>query len=135
LHEWALAEAIIKTIDNVAKEKGEKIFRVIVKVGELQQIENDILEFALNELKKEYTLNDVEIVLEEEPAVLRCRVCGYEWKFRDNLANLDPLIAESIHFIPESVHAFIKCPSCGSPDFEIVKGRGVWIEEIEFEGE
>jgi hydrogenase nickel incorporation protein HypA/HybF len=38
--------------------------------------------------------------------------------------------AEAIHFVPEVAHTYIKCPSCGSPDFEIVEGRGVWLENI-----
>ncbi len=37
---------------------------------------------------------------------------------------------ESIHFIPEVAHTYIKCPKCGSPDFEIIKGRGIWLEKI-----
>ncbi len=37
---------------------------------------------------------------------------------------------EAIHFVPEAAHAFIRCPACGSPDFEISKGRGVWVERI-----
>ena len=37
---------------------------------------------------------------------------------------------EAIHFVPESAHAFLRCPACKSPDFEISKGRGVWVERI-----
>jgi Zn finger protein HypA/HybF involved in hydrogenase expression len=24
-------------------------------------------------------------------------------------------------------HVYIKCPACGSPDFEVTQGRGVWL--------
>ena len=39
-------------------------------------------------------------------------------------------VREAIHFVPEIAHTYIKCPKCGSPDFEVVQGRGVWLESI-----
>ena len=133
MHEWALAEAVIKTIKNQSNIK--QIEKVTIKVGELQQIDMEIFSFAINELKKEHSLDNVEIVLKTEPALLKCRACGKTWYFSENLKHLDEFIAESIHFVPEAFHAFIRCPYCGSPDIEIVKGRGVWIDEIKFKGE
>ncbi len=44
---------------------------------------------------------------------------------------LDGEQLESIHFIPELAHAFMACPGCDSPDFEVIQGRGVWIEAVE----
>jgi hydrogenase nickel incorporation protein HypA/HybF len=41
--------------------------------------------------------------------------------------------SESIHFIPEIAFAHFRCPKCGSPDFEIVTGRGVSILSIKGE--
>jgi hydrogenase nickel incorporation protein HypA/HybF len=38
--------------------------------------------------------------------------------------------SESIHFIPEVVFVHARCPKCGSPDFEITKGRGVVLSSI-----
>ena len=38
---------------------------------------------------------------------------------------------EAIHFLPEAAHAFVRCPSCGSPDFAVSKGRGVSIKSID----
>jgi len=133
MHEWALAEGVIKTIKEYSKDK--EIEKVVVKIGELQQIDIDIFKFALDELKKENSMNKLSIILEIEPAVLKCRVCGKTWSFSENLKELDDFIAESIHFVPEVFHAFIKCPNCGSPDIDILKGRGVWIEKIKFKGE
>ena len=52
MHEWALAEAVISTASQIAKKEGIKeVKEVRIKVGELQQIERDILEFALSQLK------------------------------------------------------------------------------------
>jgi hydrogenase nickel incorporation protein HypA/HybF len=44
--------------------------------------------------------------------------------------NLDDEVSESIHFIPEVAHSYLKCPKCGSSDFEFMKGRGVWLASI-----
>ncbi|UCF49843.1 MAG: hydrogenase maturation nickel metallochaperone HypA, partial [Thermoplasmatales archaeon] len=54
MHEWALAESILTTAVNAAeKEKIKKIKEIVVGLGELQQVEQDIFEFALGELIKE----------------------------------------------------------------------------------
>ncbi|RLE51720.1 MAG: hydrogenase expression protein HupK [Candidatus Methanomethylicota archaeon] len=132
-HEWALAQAIIESVEDYALSHGiDKVKKVIVKIGELQAIDKEVLSFALNELVKQLGEGKVDIEefeLHDEEAVLRCRACGFEWKLRD--VKLSEDVAESIHFIPEVVHAFMKCPSCKSRDFEVVKGRGVYIESIE----
>ena len=41
--------------------------------------------------------------------------------------------SESIHFVPELAHAFLRCPDCDGADFEVVAGRGVVLQELEGE--
>jgi Zn finger protein HypA/HybF involved in hydrogenase expression len=54
MHEWALAESIITaTLESADKEKLGKITEIKISIGELQQIEQDIFEFALQQLIKE----------------------------------------------------------------------------------
>lgn len=134
MHEWALAEAVIMSAIEVAnKENAKKIIKITVKIGELQQIEHEIFKFALDEIKKDTIMKEANIVIEEEEAVLKCRVCGHEWKYRDVLEKLEEDVSEAIHFVPEMAHVYIRCPKCKSPDFEVIKGRGVWINSIEVE--
>jgi len=128
MHEWALAEAIISTVSQMAEKEGMKEIREVkIKVGELQQIELDILEFALSQLKTD-KFKKAKFKLETVEAHLKCRVCGHKWIFSKEKMNKDS--AEAIHFVPEIAHAYIKCPKCGSPDFEVLHGRGVWLESI-----
>ena len=128
MHEWALAEAIIAAASEVAEKEGLKeVKEAKIKVGELQQIELDILQFALSQLKSAKFKN-AKFNIKTLKAELKCRVCGYKWSFRKE--KLDKNISEAIHFVPEVAHAYIKCPKCGSPDFEILQGRGVWLESI-----
>jgi len=128
MHEWALAEAVISTVSEIAEKEGLKeVAEVVIRVGELQQIELDILEFALSQLKPS-KLKNVKFHLKTVKAELKCRVCGCKWIFRKEKMNGE--IAEAIHFIPEIAHTYVKCPKCGSPDFEILKGRGIWLESV-----
>lgn len=107
-----------------------KIVRIDVRVGELQAIEMDVLRFALSQLKTE-KLPETRFIVRSGKAKLRCRVCGHEWIY--DKRKLDEKESEAIHFVPEVAHAYIKCPKCGSPDFEILEGRGVWIESVKGE--
>jgi hydrogenase nickel incorporation protein HypA/HybF len=128
MHEWALAEAVITAAQQIVeKEKLKEVKEVTIKVGELQQVERHILQFALSQLKPA-SFKNAKFHITKAKTELRCRACEHTWLFRKN--KLDESTAEAIHFVPEVAHAYIKCPKCGSPDFEITKGRGVWLENI-----
>ncbi len=136
MHEWALADAVISTAVKVAeKEKLTRISTIRVTMGELQQIDMEIFEFAMNEMMKSGgdILEDAKVEFEDEKAALKCRVCGHEWAFSEATEKLNEEESESIHFVPEIAHVYIRCPECESPDFEIIRGRGVSIESIEGE--
>jgi len=128
MHEWALAEAVIAAATQIAeKEELKEVKEVTIKVGELQQVEKDILKLALSQLKPARFKN-AKFRIVKAKTELKCRVCENTWLFRKH--KLDGKTAEAIHFVPEVAHAYIKCPKCGSPDFEITEGRGVWLENI-----
>jgi hydrogenase nickel incorporation protein HypA/HybF len=128
MHEWALAEAILATAKQIAeKENLREIAEVTIKVGELQQVEPPILRFALNQMKSD-VFKKAKFRILKAKSTLKCRNCGSIWQF--DFRKLDKAAAEAIHFVPEVAHTYIKCPKCGSPDFEIVTGRGVWLEDI-----
>jgi hydrogenase nickel incorporation protein HypA/HybF len=128
MHEWALAEAVIAAASQIAEKEGlKKVTEVKIRIGEMQQIELDIFDFALSQLKPA-KLGKTKFELKTEKAELKCRACGHDWSFSGNKLDKDP--AEAIHFVPEVAHTYIKCPKCGSPDFEIFRGRGIWLETI-----
>lgn len=128
MHEWALAESILASARQIAQQEGlSKITEVTIKVGELQQVEAPILRFALAQLKDDL-FADAKFRILKAKSTLKCRVCGNTWQF--SLKSLDKATAEAIHFVPEVAHTYIKCPKCGSPDFEIESGRGVWLQDI-----
>ena len=128
MHEWALAEAVITTVSQIAEKEGLKeVTEVKIKVGELQQVELEILEYALSQLKQE-KFDQTKFCIEKTKAKLKCRVCNHEWIF--SRKKMNEKTVEAIHFLPEIVHTYMQCPQCGSPDFEILQGRGVWLETV-----
>jgi hydrogenase nickel incorporation protein HypA/HybF len=128
MHEWALAEAILTSATEIAeKEQLKEIIEVSIRVGELQQIAPSILRFALTQMKTPLFQKTKFHILKAQ-TTLKCRVCGASWQF--DMKQLDNTTAEAIHFVPEVAHTYIKCPNCGSPDFEITDGRGVWLESV-----
>jgi hydrogenase nickel incorporation protein HypA/HybF len=133
MHELALADSVVKAALHAADEAGiGHIDRIVVKVGELQQIERDLFEFSLTSVipANQERLADTEFDVAEEPVRFRCRSCGAEYGREDvSLSGEDT--AEAVHFIPELSHAFARCPSCHSPDFDITQGRGITLERIE----
>ena len=133
MHEWALAESIVMAaVETAQKEKLKTITEVTVHIGELQQIEKEIFLFALNELAKSQKpkIKNDAFHLKIEKSTLTCKTCGHCWKYSDMKKKLNETESESIHFIPEVVFVHARCPSCGSPDFEITKGRGVMLTSI-----
>ncbi len=130
VHEWALAEAIANYVSNYMEaRKASRVKKLSILLGELQSIDREILDFALKEILKSrgITVESLEYVVEK--VVFRCRRCGYKWSLGDT--GLSEEVKEAIHFVPEVVHSYFKCPRCGSRDFEIVSGRGLAIKEIE----
>ena len=131
MHEWALAEAVIATAREATEDKGiEEVTELKIVMGELQQIEREIFEFALKEIIKNHEIiKNAKITIEIEDALFLCNNCGHEWEFTAKKLPFEE--SESIHFIPEIVHTYVRCPNCNSPDFTVKKGRGVTLQSIE----
>jgi len=130
MHEWSLAEAVLKSSIREAKKRNiKKLTEVKIVLGELQGIEEEIVKFGLDNLKKGTIAEETKYIFLKENASFQCRNCHNIWELKEkDLGNHS--IKESIHFVPEVVHSFMRCAKCGSRDFEVVKGRGIYIEEI-----
>ena len=136
MHEWALAESILTAaVEEAEKQKLKKIKEIEISIGELQQIEQDIFEFGLNELIKDQgeILEGVKIKIKAEKSQMKCNSCEHNWNFSDMKKKINEDEGEAIHFIPEVAFVHTRCPKCGSPDFEITTGRGISITSIKGE--
>ena len=128
MHEWALADSIVRTVIQYAN--GKNVGKIIIVLGELQSIDSEIVSFAIKELSRGTVVEGSSIEFIKEKAVFKCRNCGYLWRLQDIKKEINDKIKENIHFIPEVAHAFLSCPRCGSHDFDVIKGRGIYIKEI-----
>jgi len=136
VHEWALAEGVIDTAVELSEKEGfSRITKIVVRIGALQRIDPDFFRKALETVMPENDprLRSVELVLNLEPAGFGCRKCGHEFGQADAGTGLDHEQLEAIHFVPELAHAFMHCPACESPDFEVRRGRGLWLDSLEGE--
>lgn len=131
MHEWALADAIVYSGVKLASEKGlKKVNEIIVRVGEVNSIDLDAFNFAIKEIMKDTILKDSKVTFKEIEATLKCNNCGYKFKYKDQFEKLSQDEKEAIHFIPETIHIYIRCPNCGSIDFDFEDGRGIFLEDI-----
>ena len=134
MHELALADSVLKAALTAADEAGiDRIDSIVVKVGELQQIKRELFEFSLTTVlpAKDSRLSDVTFDVSGEPVRFQCRSCGTDFGREEAGIDDGGDQGEAIHFIPELSHAFARCPSCGSPDFEIRAGRGITLIRVE----
>lgn len=137
VHEFALAEGVIAAALQAAEEGGiRRIATVRVAVGELQQIDPETFAGALRDQvpTKSEALAGTDFAVQFEPALLHCRACGAEFGLSAAAGDLDEQAAEAIHFVPELAHTWRRCPTCGSPDFEVIRGRGIWLIAVEGAG-
>jgi hydrogenase nickel incorporation protein HypA/HybF len=133
MHEWALAEGVVMAALAEAERSGiAHIDRIDVRVGELQGISDEGFRFAVRKVIPANTeaLRQVDVRVAVEQARFRCRGCERGFAMREAARGLSASQSEAIHFIPEMAHAFLRCPGCGSPDFELLAGRGVRLVAI-----
>jgi len=131
MHEWALADAVVEAAAAALEKRDPSCLRgVTVLIGQLQAIDREIFSFALATIVSEKPFPKAVFHLETELASFRCEACGTDWELGD-ARGLSAEQREAIHFLPESAHAFIRCPACGSPDYRVQKGRGVRISSLE----
>ncbi|MFH1786394.1 MAG: hydrogenase nickel incorporation protein HypA [archaeon] len=133
MHEWALAEAVVRTADDFAEKKGlKRITKIAVELGKLQQISTETFRFAITQgIRPESKVTKkTKITIRQKGASMKCRNCQKVWSPKGIKGEMGEEISEAIHFIPEMAHAFMKCPKCGSHDFEVIGGRGVSVLSI-----
>jgi len=98
----------------------------VIYVGELQSLNLEIIKEAISKYLSDLGVPFEDISVVEEKASFTCNKCGFNWGFSD----IDPDVREFIHFLPEAVFSFVRCPNCGSRDYDVKSGR---LLKIRFE--
>jgi hydrogenase nickel incorporation protein HypA/HybF len=127
MHEVALMEAVAKSANILAKKRGlDGVREVRILIGNLQQFDEANLKMIFSSLRSG-VLMGASLIIGHENAQMKCRVCGNIWDFDKRVHDSDSL--ETIHLMPELVHEFEACV-CGSRDFSVISGRGIYLEGI-----
>ncbi|MFA5190802.1 MAG: hydrogenase nickel incorporation protein HypA [Verrucomicrobiia bacterium] len=131
MHEWALAEAVVTSATETARQqKLAVVDEIVLNIGELQAIDNEMFASLVQDQLSNAAaeLRSAKVRTVRGAAAFECQACKKEFSEQD--AKVGEEEREAIHFVPEMAHVYMRCPACGSPDFSIVRGRGVFIQEI-----
>lgn len=145
MHELSIAQSIVElALHEADKNKADTVTEVDVNVGEVMQVDPEILRKALGALMTGPRLAGAQVRVRLEPAYFSCRKCGSEWdmveakkqlsQVPDSLLIREPDSKElPLHFLPDLCAAFIRCPACGSSDFSAVRGDDVRVMRVVLE--
>lgn len=110
MHELGLADAILQTVDRVAKEETGTVLSVTVEVGDLSGVVHRFLTDAWNAVRDNTPYAQVPLRLHSVPATAKCENCG-------KIFVVDP--------------GDLYCPDCRSDLLTPLSGRDMMITEIE----
>ncbi len=123
MHEFSIANPIVKKVLDLAKEKKAKAVKGIeVCVGELVLLgAEEEFRFWLKELLcKEEIAKDAQIKINIVKSKVKCRKCGYEGGLEVN--------HEHSHS-----HPVFLCPHCEDSDIDIKEGKDCVLEKVQVE--
>ncbi|MEM1679735.1 MAG: hydrogenase/urease maturation nickel metallochaperone HypA [Sulfolobales archaeon] len=138
MHEYSIAEGIILAIKKIRDYNNLSIVsEADILVGDLAQIDKEVLLELLNILSEEYGLGRITFSIKEEESKFECNQCGFSWSWsqiRDSImGELCGGVEDCdnpVHFIPDLINVFMVCPRCKSQDFKIVSGYDVRLLSV-----
>ncbi len=110
MHEFALAQALVEQVRDLAAPSGRPVLEVELSVGELTAVNEEALRFAFQVLRDdEPSLGSCELICRFVPIEVRCP-CGAVGQ------PPDPLL--------------LVCPVCGERNVELTSGRQIDIVRV-----
>jgi Zn finger protein HypA/HybF involved in hydrogenase expression len=128
MHEMSIANSIIDAVlSEVEKKKANRVKEINIDVGELMQVDTQLLSETIRMLIAGSKLEGARVIVHVNAATFSCRKCGTLWSMReakkelsqvpDHLWIREPDSKElPLHFMPYLYNTFIHCPKCGSSD-------------------
>ena len=130
MHELAIAQKILETIEEEANKNGlTKVRRAKLRIGKMAAFQKEQLEFCLKTYEKTNLLEDMTFEIVEVPVELICKSCAQ--KFMDARFD-DPEFAHEIAHAP-ALYVPPPCPSCASEDVTMIAGNEMTLMSIEGE--
>ena len=114
MHEAGLAQSIINVLLSHIEEKRitGKIQRVFLKIGQLNAVVPENMQFMFTTLSEGGALQGVELVIEEIAARAKCGNCQTEF-----------VLSEPVFW----------CPNCHAPSLTLLAGEELLIDSVEVE--
>jgi hydrogenase nickel incorporation protein HypA/HybF len=110
MHEMVLAEGILGVVLDVAE--GRKVQRVQLRVGTLQHVASDSLQFCFQLVAEDTTAASAVIEFETVPVRLRCQRC---------------------HSNSEAASPPFLCRHCGASEVDFTSGDELLVEAVELD--
>ena len=112
MHELSIAVSLVDVASREAAAAGaERVCTVYLKVGALSGVVRDALAFAFDVATTHTMLEGATLEIEDVPVAVFCPQCDAEKELPD-------------------AYRF-RCPSCGTPTPEILRGRELEIAALE----
>jgi hydrogenase nickel incorporation protein HypA/HybF len=114
MHELSITQRIAKVaIKHAEQNQAQKIVALHLVIGQLSSVVDDSVRFYWDIVTEGTLCEGASLHFERIPAKLRCKQCGHEY----NLQNGELRV----------------CPSCESPQVDVVQGREFRLESIDIE--
>lgn len=107
MHELSLTQSIVEVVKDHAGEA--KVTSVRLRVGRLSGVIPQAVQFCFELVTNGTTLQDADLVIDEEPGVGHCGGCDTDFTLTDLI---------------------LVCP-CGSADVDVLSGRALTVVSIE----
>jgi len=114
MHEMAVAENIIKVIEEKLAEQDQKgtVTKINLKIGKLTCVEPEALRLSFEVILKEPPFQNASLIIDSIPITGKCKDCHKNFSLDD------------LEF---------SCPFCGSFKIEIITGKELFVESFEIE--
>lgn len=110
MHELSIAINILEIAEQEARQRKVRVSSVHVRIGMLSGINSNALLSAFEIARCGTPLENSQLLIEEVPVLIECRSCGNR----------------EIHNIQH-----FKCPGCGAPGGNVVRGKEMEIVALE----
>jgi hydrogenase nickel incorporation protein HypA/HybF len=114
MHESAIAQSLLTQIENIAKEQNAKPVAAKISCGQLNAVNDEVLDFAFDIIAKGTLCEGMKLKIEHKALPAKCNCCNQEFA----------LILKNP-----------RCSKCGSDDFEMLSDAPLMLEQVEFQME
>lgn len=113
MHEMSIVEALLETVRGELRAHPDaRVQTVHVRVGQLRQVEPDMLRFCYDAAVRDTPLAGSRLEIETDEASARCDVCSLEFPVEEN---------------------WFECPRCRSANARLLKGDELLLTSLEIE--